>query len=142
MIGRPEWFERRKYGGWGLHPKNWKGWAYITIIIIPFVIFHSLPYWSFTTRVIVTILWGVFLVIDTIDIMARMKKDEREKIHEAIAERNAVWGMSVILAIGIAYQIAASAIKQTINVDWWLVAALFIGLIIKSISNYYLDRKN
>jgi len=27
MIGNPEWFQRRKYGGWGIFPKTWQGWA-------------------------------------------------------------------------------------------------------------------
>lgn len=142
MIGKPEWFERRKYGGWGIHPKNWKGGVYIALVILPLIIFHSLPYWDNQTRAIVTGAWALFLLVDTVDIMIRMKRDEREKIHEALAERNAVWAMSLILTIGLAYQIIISAINKKIMVDWWIVGAITAGLIVKSISNYALERKH
>ena len=33
MIGKPEWFERRKYLGWGIHPKTKEGWIYLLFII-------------------------------------------------------------------------------------------------------------
>ncbi len=142
MIGKSEWFERRKYGGWGIHPKNWKGWTYILAFIIPLIIFQSLPFWDTKTRLIITGIWAIFLIADTIDIMIKMKKDEREKVHEALAERNAMWAITIILTIGLAYQIAISAFKQQILVDWWIIAALTIGLIIKSASNLYLDKKD
>lgn len=142
MIGKSDWFERRKYGGWGLHPKDWRGWVYVLFFIIPLIIFHSIPYWSTKTRLIATGIWALILIIDTIDIMSKMKKDEREKIHEAIAERNAIWAITVILTIGLAYQIAISALNQKIMVDWFIVAALIVGLLIKSVSNFYLDKKN
>jgi len=54
MIGKPEWFKRRKYGGWGIFPKTWQGWVYIAAIIIPFMVFNALPFWSEKTKMIVT----------------------------------------------------------------------------------------
>jgi len=141
MIGKPEWFTRRKYTGWGLTPKTWQGWIYIAAIILPFVIFQSLPFWSFQVRAVVTIVWFIFLALDVFHIMIRMKKDERERIHEAIAERNALWAIMLIMAAGVAYQVSRSAVLQDFSqVDWFLVAALAVGLIVKSISNYYLDK--
>ena len=74
--------------------------------------------------------------------MFRLKKDEREKLHEAVAERNALWGIMIILIIGVLYQIISSALNQRLEVDWFIIIALFIGLIIKTISNIYLDKKN
>ena len=33
MIGKPSWFQRRKYGGWGLFPRVWQGWAYLVVAV-------------------------------------------------------------------------------------------------------------
>ncbi len=142
MIGQAEWFERRKYTGWGLSPKNWKGWVYIIVIIIPLVVFQALPLWTTKTRILVTGAWALFLFVDVIDMMIHIKKDEREKMHEALAERNATWSIVVILSIGLAYQVIRSALYQKILVDWWIVAAILIGTLVKSISNYRLEKKN
>lgn len=143
MIGKPEWFKRRKYGGWGIAPKTWQGWVYIAAVIVPFAVFNALPFWSEKTRIIITLAWLALLTIDVAHIMIKMKKDERERLHEAIAERNAVWAMMGILVIGVGFQIARASVLQNFSsVDWFLVAALFAGLIAKSITNVYLDRKD
>ncbi len=142
MLGKPEWFKRRKYTGWGIMPKTWQGWIYLILIFIPFVIFHSLPFWTDRTRIIVTVIWLVILFIDVTDIMVRMKNDEREKFHEAIAERNAAWIMLLFIIAGLLYQLISSALRQTFEVDYFLVAALFFGLIAKMATNIYLERKN
>ncbi len=142
VIAKPEWFGRRKYGGWGVSIKTWQGAVYILVVMVPFVIFQSLPYWNLETRLVVTGAWLLFLLIDMFDVMIRLKKDEREKIHEAIAERNALWTVMIVLVAGILYQTFTSALNQTIRVDWFIVAALFAGVLIKTISNIYLDRKD
>lgn len=142
MLGRPEWFERRKYGGWGITPKNWKGWVYAFCMIVPYIVFQIMPFWDDITRLSVTALWIVLLLVDTLDIMIRLRMDEREMLHEAISERNAMWIMTVILIIGLVYQIIVSSIEKKIMIDWWIVIALTIGLIVKAFSNYYLERKN
>ncbi len=142
MIGKPEWFQRRKYGGWGLHPKDWRGWVYILAFAIPIIVFQAIPIWNLEFRLVITGIWALILIIDTIDLFIKLKKDEREKIHEAIAERNAMWTISAILAIGIAFQVAVSAVRQQMLVDYWLIAALVSGLIVKAMTNYYLDRKD
>lgn len=143
MIGKPEWFKRRKYGGWGIFPKTWQGWVYIAAIIVPFMIFNALPFWSEKTKMIATLIWLAFLAIDVAHIMIKMKKDEREKLHEAIAERNALWVMIAVIVIGIGYQTArASVLQDFTNVDWFLIAALFAAVIAKAITNIYLDRKD
>lgn len=141
MIGKPEWFERRKTGGWGITPKTWQGGVYLAILIIPFVIFQALPYWSDRTRIIVGIGWLAFLLLDVMHIMVALKRDEREHKIEAIAERNAAWTMMLILVIGVVYEVITSAMQQTLAVNWFLVAALFGGMIAKSISNIVLGKK-
>lgn len=142
MIGKPKWFTRRKYGGWGICPKSWQGWAYIMVFLIPFAIFQSLPFWSIEVRVIATAIWLIIIAADTIDISLKMKKDERDKVHEAIAERNALWIMIPLLAVGFAYKMAASAVTGRIEIDYWIAAALILGLAAKAITNIYLDRKD
>jgi len=140
MFGNPKWFERRKYGGWGLHPKTWQGWAYILIMVLPYIIFQSLPYWDELTRTYVTIGWVLFLSIDMVHIMMNLDKDEREYKIEAISERNAAWAMVLVVTIGLMYQVITSAINKTFYVDWFLVVALFGGMIVKTVSNYYLEK--
>ena len=141
MIAKTDWFQRRKYGGWGISPKTWQGWAYMAVILLPFIIFQALPYWTTETRLAITAMWVAFLLIDVTPVMINLKKDEREHKIEALAERNAAWFMSVALTIGIVYQAITSALNQQINVDWFMVAALFGGAIVKSISNIRLERK-
>lgn len=141
MIGKPHWFKRRKYTGWGFCPATWQGWVYIAVMILPFIIFHALPFWSSKVRTVGTIVWLIIFGIDAIQIMVKLKKDEREKIHEAIAERNVAWFMILVLAIGIAYETASGAVQQKITVDPFIVIALFGGLLVKIITNVYLGRK-
>jgi hypothetical protein len=80
MIGKPEWFQRRKYGGWGLHPKDWRGWVYILAFAIPIIVFQAIPIWNLEFRLVITGIWALILIIDTIDLFIKLKKDEREKI--------------------------------------------------------------
>ena len=142
MIGRPEWFTRRKYLGWGVMPKTWQGWAYIAAAVIPIFAIQYIGFWSEKTKMIATGIWAVILIADFFDIMIRMKKDEREKIHEAIAERNAMWAMIIVLTAGIGYEAASSAVKQALKVDPFIIAALFAALIVKAVSNVYLDKRD
>lgn len=142
MIGKPEWFQRRKYTGWGIIPKTWQGYVYIAAMIIPLIFFQALPYWSAKTRMIVTVVWAIVLAVDVIDIMIRMKKDERERMHEAIAERNALWFMLMVLVIGIAYETISNAASQKIYVNPFMAAAVIGAVVVKMITNIYLERKN
>ena len=87
MIGKPEWFERRKYGGWGFHPKTWQGYVYMAIFFIPYIVFQALPFWSMEIRLYVTAAWLFILLIDAVHIMTTLKRDEREFKIEAISER-------------------------------------------------------
>ncbi|MFH1770587.1 MAG: hypothetical protein ABH828_03445 [archaeon] len=141
MIGKPEWFARRKYGGWGICPRTWQGWVYLAVLFIPFIIFQVIPFWDDSTRTVVTVGWILFVLIDTLRIMAGMKNDEREKKIEAIAERNAAWVMVAIIVAGLGYDVITSAMQETFTVNWFLVAALFGGVIAKAASNFYLERK-
>lgn len=142
MIGKAEWFQRRKYGGWGLHPKTWQGWVYIAIFALPLIAFHSIPIWSDKTRVVVTITWLAIILIDTADIMLHIKKDEREKRHEAIAERNAAYVLVGAVTLTILYDLIRGALQEEIVINPILAAGLIGAVIAKAITNYRLEKKN
>lgn len=141
MIGKADWFQRRKYGGWGISPKTWQGWVYVLSILAPFVAFQAMPIWQESTRIIVTIGWLAFLMIDVNHIMFTLNRDEREHKIEAVSERNAAWFMALVLVAGIVYQIISSALNNSLQVNMFMVTALFGGAIVKTISNMYLEKR-
>lgn len=141
MIGNPEWFQRRKYGGWGISPRTWQGWVYMALIILPYAIFQALPFWATSTRIVVTIVWLAILGLDVTHLMVVLRRDEREAKIEAIAERNAAWFMVLILVAGVVYEILSSALRGDLQVDWFLVVALFGGAFVKTVSNIVLERR-
>jgi hypothetical protein len=144
MLGNPKWFKRRKYSGWGLAPATWQGWVYLGVLVV-IVFLVSLLAISLQTRMLYRVLIVLFafllILIDSIDVMIKMDKDERETAHEALAERNAAWVMSLILTGGIIFQLTFSLLRGELYVDPFVIAALFGGVIAKGISNwYYLDK--
>jgi high-affinity Fe2+/Pb2+ permease len=141
MLGKANWFQKRKYGGWGITPKTWQGWVYILTFIAILLIFHSMPFWNDFQRFVFTGVWLLILSIDVIQIMINLKKDELEKIQEAVAERNASWTMAFVLTIGILYQLISSGLQQKIELDPFLALALAGGLIAKSLSYWKLEKK-
>ncbi|MCX6752094.1 MAG: hypothetical protein NTZ87_01155 [Candidatus Nomurabacteria bacterium] len=143
MIGKPHWFKRRKYTGWGFTPATWEGWLYIIVAILPFVLLMGVSPIN-QTRMILIIIWALIVCVDFVDIVIHLPKDERDRIHEAIAERNALWIIVAVLGIGIAFQAASGAVSHALipQVDPFLLVALFAGLLAKIISNIYLDKKD
>lgn len=140
MLGKASWFQKRKYGGWGITPKTWQSWVYILTFIIILLIFHLIPFWNDFQRFVFTSVWLLILSIDVIQIMIHLKKDELEKIQEAVAERNASWTMAFILTIGILYQLISSGLQEKIELDPFLALALAGGLIAKSLSYWKLEK--
>lgn len=141
MIAKKEWFERRKYGGWGVIPKTWQGWLFLVLVILPFVIFQSLPHWSDKIRLYVTIIWLIYLLLEIIPIMIFLKRDEREDQIEAISERNASWFMSLVLTFGILFEVFQGALNENLEVNLFLIIALAGGALVKTISNFWLEKK-
>ena len=140
MIGKPEWFKMRKYGGWGLTPATWEGWVYLLVAIIPMAIISTLKLPDQTATMLM-IAWALVLIVDVVDIMRKIKKDEREKAHEAIAERNALWFMIATLTAGIAYQAAAGVIKESVEIDPVILIALIGAMVAKAATHFYLRDK-
>lgn len=141
MFAKKEWFQRRKYGGWGVSPKTWQGWVYLAIMIIPLIIFQSLPYWSTQVRIYVTLGWVVFLSLDIIPIMINVYRDEREFKIESMAERNAAWFMMSVLVLGVLYELITSALKEQLQVNIFMAIALFGGAMVKTLSNIVYEKK-
>ncbi len=139
MIAKAGWFVRRKYGGWGFWPKTWQAWVYLVVLLLPWA---GIQYLKDEALLAGLIAWAVFLFAGFWDINASIHTDERERIHEAIAERNALWAIVLVLAVGVAYQAAASAMKGQMILDPVILAALIVGVLVKAASNIYLDRKD
>ena len=141
MIAQKGWFARRKYSGWGATPVTWQGWLYTAVLVAPLPLF-ALFGASAETQFVGSIIWAAFLVVAMVDIMRSIQKDERETLHEAFAERNAMWTMVAVLAIGVAYQAASGIVRQAIEIDPVIIVALVAGLVVKAATNIYLDRKD
>lgn len=131
MIGNPLWFNVRKYTGWGLTPNCWQGWLYIIIFIIPIAIIDSITLDSNFKSIFIGA-WTVFLLIDVFHMMTQIKKDERERLHEAIADRNALWFMILVLII-------YAFIKQSL--DPVFLVALLGAAVVKTVTQIYLRDK-
>ena len=132
MIGNPNWFSVRKWGGWGLTPKTWQGWVYIAIMIIPVFIFKG--------NQTITLAWIAFLMLDIFDMMIHLKKDEREEKHEALAERNAAWFIVFTLALGTIIKAIVTK-NPTAVLDPVVAVALFGGVIVKALTYFHLRDK-
>lgn len=141
MIGKYNWFKRRKYTGWGFTPATWQGWVYLVVLALPIVLV-TIDNSVNKIETIFLVVWALIFAIDFIDIMIHLPKDERDHIHEAIAERNALWAIVLVLAIGIGYQVSWGIVKNLVTVDPVIIIALIVGLVVKIISNIYLDKKD
>jgi hypothetical protein len=131
MIGKAKWFNIRKYTGWGLTPNCWQGWAYIIAFIIPVALINNFNLNENYKNIFSLIVVGV-LVVDVLHMMSQIKSDEREKLHEAIADRNALW----FLLFGL---ISWAFIKQI--TDPIFIAILLGATAIKAITQIYLRDK-
>jgi uncharacterized membrane protein len=128
--------------GWGLFPKTWEGWAYILVAIAIGALIQYLPVVDEQTKTVITIAFIAIIILDVIHMMAKLPMDERDRIHEAISERNALWAILAALVIGIGWQAGTSIVSQNVQIDPVIIAALAAGLIAKAISNIYLDKKD
>ncbi len=141
IIARPEWFGRRKYGGWGVSIKTWQGALYLASIIMLILLIQPLPLEAIA-RLYVTGAWLLFVFIDMFDVMWKVQRDEREYIHEAIAERNAAWAMIPILVVGMFIELILSSLRGEPRVNPFIALALIAGVVAKSVTNYRLEKEN
>jgi hypothetical protein len=141
MIGKKEWFRRRRYGGWGIAPKTWQGWAYISTVIAIFVLIQNLPLGDVKNNIIANVIFAVLVMADCIEIMFRLPMDEREKLHEAKAERNALWVMLTILIAGVFYQTGIGLFTEEITIDPVIIIAIVGAVLVKAATHIYLEKK-
>ena len=138
MLGNPKWFKRRKYTGWGLTPITWQGWVYVGALLCAIFFISTMTVWLNVPTVYqigIVLLVLAVIVLETIDISARINSDERETVHEALSERNAAWTMAVILMGGIVFQAIVSVLHGQLYMDPFIIAAVLGGVIAKGISS-------
>jgi hypothetical protein len=140
MIAKPGWFVRRKYLGWGFFPRTWQAWVYLAAVVGSIFLIQSLPF-AEEHQLVAIVLEAAIVIFFFIDIFRSFRQDERETVHEALAERNAMWAMVSVLALGLAYRLAQNGgdIRQ---VDPVIGIAIAAALIVKAITNIYLERKD
>jgi hypothetical protein len=144
MFANPKWFKRRKYTGWGISPRTWQGWCYLAIwlgLLVSTTYVMDLFQLNSLFKLGLICVFIIIMGIDVVDIVRKMQLDEREKQHEAFAERNSCWTIIMVLALGLCYQVVISVINNRIDIDPFIVSSLIIGTIVKAFSNwYYLDK--
>jgi len=140
MIAKAEWFNRRKYTGWGLTPKTWQGVMYTFTIVGVFALILNLSIGE-TLKMVLTGIWAFFILIDILRLMASLKLDEREQKIEAIAERNASWTMVASTAITILFVTTIAKELKGTDLIPVLVFPMIVGVIVKGLSNFILDRR-
>lgn len=142
IIAKPEWFEKTKYRGWDASIKTWQGAVYVAGVIGVFLFLLLNPFMDKPFKVILIGIWALFFLIDLVDVIWKAKKDEREKIHEAIAERNAAWIMMIVLSVGFFVELAYSVLQKSLYVDPFLLTALIGGIVVKILTEYKLEKRH
>lgn len=141
MLAKAKWFQKRKYTGWGVNPKTWQGWAYIIGFIFLLTIIQSVPFLSTGAKSILSVALIIFLLVDTLQVMAKLDRDELEERNEAIAERNASWAMVLTITVGIIYPLISEGTGDIREINPFLLATLAIGFAVKAMSYLILEKK-
>jgi hypothetical protein len=139
MIGKSEWFNLRKYGGWGINPKTWKGYAYSICVVL---LIAGPQFIENGNKNIISIFFALVILIDVLDIMSKFKLDEREALHQAKAEKNASLTMVFVLSISIIYIAFKSINSGSINLEALIIIflTLIVGYIAKIITYHKLEK--
>ena len=134
VIAKPAWFKRKNQGFLG-YQITWQGAVYLTVAIIG-LLFGILFTENLIINLIATVLF-LFLFMDALS--ASLKSlDERERMHSAIAMRNAAWGMIITMIIMSIIFSSFSGIKANLSI-LFIITAL-IGGIINVMTLYKLER--
>jgi hypothetical protein len=142
MLGKPEWFTYR-FLGWGIRPRTWQGWVYVVVFIGLILGAANVPAIPEATRNWLAGIVAGVLVLDALDIMARMGRlhDEREHLHQLILERNAsfaaVAGLSAVLLI----QTWKHGGQPGLPFNPWILGVLLLMALTKGASFLYVRLK-
>jgi hypothetical protein len=140
---KPEWFKRRKYSGWGLTPISWQGWLSLVLLVLPIVFLLSKINEGAHLVGISLVLFLIYFVafmIFIFGLMSRIKTDERNRAHEAIADRNALWVLIIIISVGLVLEGTMPELVHSLaQVNPFIVGGMLSAWIVKVISIYWLD---
>jgi hypothetical protein len=142
LFARPEWFGRRKYTGWGVSIRTWQGGVYVGAMISLVVLLSALVDITHGYSLYVAGIVFLIFIIEMLYVMTHLNLDERERMHEAIAERNALWGIMMVLIAGVIFELIHSGLRDGAYVNPFVAGALIVGVIIKSATNFWLDKHN
>ncbi|HQT44687.1 MAG TPA: hypothetical protein PLO51_01810 [Candidatus Micrarchaeota archaeon] len=142
MFGNPKWFSPRKFG-WGLGLKSWQGIAYILVFAALVLVINALPV-PLDFRLGLSALVLGILVIDVLHIMTQVYShlDEREQMHQAIAERNSTFVAVVGLVV---YGFYLSLTVKPDALEPLLLPLVAVGLAMAAAKGFtliYLERKS
>lgn len=141
---KPEWFRRRKYSGWGITPITWQGWLTVIVLVAPIAYFASkikggAPLLGMAVAFF--ILYFIAFMFFIFGLMSRIKTDERNRSHEAIADRNALWALIMIIAIGLVLEgVLPLWVRSLSQVNPFIVGGIVVAWLVKVISMYWLDK--
>lgn len=127
MMAKADWFQTRKYLGWGLTPRSWQGWVFILVILIPYFLLKNNNF---------LFVWTMLFVIEMATVFVQIKRDEREERQEALADRNALWAMFLGIVAYIIWQSFHGGV-----IDWKLAVIMLLAVIAKSLTHLYLRDK-
>lgn len=136
IIAKNEWFKRDKKALFG-RDISWQGFVYIAIMgFFPLILISIFP-----KNPLIYIIYGVLLIIFVIDMIdVFLIKDERERMHEAIAWRNASFSMIITLSI---VMIVQSFYNFTQEIFYLLLmAVIVVGCIIMTITRHKLEMES
>lgn len=73
-------------------------------------------------------------------IMMRIEVDERELIHEAVADRNALWTIIAVLWLGMIYELLSpAALHDLFPINPFIIGGLVLSSIVKCITRWRLE---
>lgn len=141
---KPEWFRRRKYSGWGVTPITWQGWLTLIILVAPIAFFalkmkNGAPLVSI--MFILFVVYFIAFMFFIFGLMSRIKSDERNRSHEAIADRNALWALIMIIAVGLVIEgVLPEWVHSVAQVNPFIVGGILAAWLVKVVSMYWLDK--
>jgi len=100
-------------------------------LVAPIAILESIPVAQNFKNIFSTV-WIILFLADIFHIMIQLKKDERERLHEAISDRNALWFMMLVLIGWVLF-------KQDLNPIFFVT--LIGAAVVKAATNFYLRDK-
>lgn len=140
MIANANWFNRRKYTGWGVTPKTWQGFLYTAVVVGMYVVISNFLTEA-TIKMFFVGFWTLLIVIDMLQLMASIQTDEREQKIEAIAGRNASWALVAALGLSALFVTTIGKELKGENLLPAFIFPIIIGAVAKGLSNFILERR-